>query len=130
VSTHWVDKFFARVDVRGDDECWPWKLAPDSGGYGKMYVNGTMMRAHVLSFTIHNGPVPRSLVVRHTCDNPICVNPSHLLLGTNRDNSYDMLERGRQNNQRKTHCVRGHEFDSIDRKGARHCTQVRLDSGT
>jgi hypothetical protein len=73
-------------------------------GYGS--VQG--VPAHRIVWAHHNGPIPDGLVIRHACDNPPCVNPGHLLVGTVRDNIHDMLGRGRQRNQVKTHCPQGH----------------------
>jgi len=91
-------RFWAKVDKRGPDECWHWMGARQSGKwpYGRLTVAGRWMAAHVLSWEIANGQHrPSGLVVRHTCDNPPCVNPGHLQLGTFADNTRDMHERGR-----------------------------------
>ncbi len=59
-----------------------------------------------------NGPIPAGMMVRHTCDNPPCININHLLIGTQTDNMRDMMERGRHGryNAAKTHCIHGHAF--------------------
>jgi hypothetical protein len=79
------------------------------------------------------GPVPPGKIVRHTCDNPPCVNPLHLMNGTSADNSRDMVLRGRTRpwNEGKTHCIRGHEFTPENtltwgtKRACRTCKQKR-----
>ena len=66
---------------------------PDSGGYGQYKKK----RTHVLMYEKYQGEIPKGMVVRHECDNPICCNPFHLVIGTQRDNIHDMLERNRCN---------------------------------
>lgn len=81
----------------GPDECWPWTGGRDKvRGYGTIQIKGVFWRASRLSWWVNKGPIPDGLVVRHRCDNPICVNPAHLLLGTQLDNIRDRQERGRQ----------------------------------
>lgn len=75
--------------------CWLWDAGTTNGGYGAMWSRGQMRRAHVLSYEHHVGPVPRGMVVRHSCDVPCCVNPVHLLVGTHADNARDKVERNR-----------------------------------
>lgn len=75
--------------------CHEWNGSRDTGGYGRMRHGGKAMPAHRAIWEIHNGPVPRELVMRHTCDNPPCVNLEHLLVGTKQQNAQDMLDRNR-----------------------------------
>src|SRR5262245_49193554 len=91
-------RFWARVDISGGRAaCWPWTGSRDAKTYGKFVIqHGTSPAlAHRYSWQLHNGPIPAGLIVRHTCDNPSCVNPSHLLTGTHEDNANDMIVRGR-----------------------------------
>lgn len=88
-------EFWERVDVRGPDECWPWRLGL-TRGYG--YVRSgrrRRYRAHriALAFHLRRDPGP---VVRHSCDFGACCNWAHLLTGTQADNVADAVERGRQ----------------------------------
>lgn len=84
--------FVARIEIVG--ECWEW-LGEINHGYGRIRVGGKKMRAHRVAFWLANGLDPGELLVCHTCDNKKCVNPLHLYIGTNQDNSDDAVSRGR-----------------------------------
>lgn len=90
------DRFWPKVEIRGPDDCWPWK-ASDTGedGYGKITVDGKNTTAHRVAWMLKNGPIPEGTLVRHRCDSPPCCNPSHLELGTQADNVRDGEGRGR-----------------------------------
>jgi len=78
--------------------CVPWKGQIGSGGYGRMVINRRGVLAHRIAYCIHHGVSLESIkdmVVRHKCDNPPCVNPEHLEIGTSIDNVMDMIERNR-----------------------------------
>lgn len=93
------DRFWAKV-VRHDEGCWEWTGCRDNHGYGCLWVEPAMEKGHRVSWTIHNGPIPDGLFVRHRCDNPPCTRPDHLVLGTQLDNMADMYARGRGRKQR------------------------------
>lgn len=76
--------------------CWEWTKARDKDGYGIIKVNNRQSRAHRASFVEFNGEIPDGLIVRHRCDNPCCINPEHLELGSHKDNTRDAIERGRR----------------------------------
>lgn len=88
-------RFWTYVQKGGIDECWPWLGNRDKDGYGSLRTPKTQLRAHRLSYQIHKGEIPAGMVIRHTCHNPSCVNPSHLLFGTVLDNNRDKVKAGR-----------------------------------
>ena len=81
-------------------ECWEWMGTTYRGNYGhfRRKIDGIwkMYKAHRYSYEYFNGPIPNGLIIRHSCDNPKCVNPAHLLVGTHKENSQDMIKRGRK----------------------------------
>lgn len=85
--------------------CWIWtgRVLAKAGGYGRLDVAGVDVRAHRLSYELFKGPIPDGLMVRHQCDNPPCVNPDHLVLGTQTDNMGDAVERLRMPRGSKHH---------------------------
>lgn len=92
-------RFWAKVDRRGPDDCWPWTTATNEHGYGVMRPegkrSGPTIKAHRVSLMLAGVEVDGQLI-RHSCDNPPCVNPAHLSVGTHADNSADMVSRDRQ----------------------------------
>lgn len=86
-------RFWAKVDMLGD--CWEWRAARHRYGYGKLTAGGRTYSAHRVAYGYANGTAPGSLLIRHSCDNPPCVNPAHLIPGTSADNTRDMFDRGR-----------------------------------
>jgi hypothetical protein len=104
------ERFWSKVDRRGDGECWPWTGHKHERGYGHIRIKGQHRRASQLSWEIFNEkPFPMGLCALHSCDNPNCVNPAHIRAGTHADNMADKVARGRAS-RRLTHCRRGHEF--------------------
>lgn len=100
-----AQKMAELVDRRGPDECWPWKGARNALGYGLVMVtrpDGTRFSqgAHRAAYELASGAGAGELVVRHYCDNPLCCNPAHLVVGTQADNYQDMVSRGRADWQR------------------------------
>lgn len=84
-------RFWDKVDMSG--ECWVWTAATNRNGYG--VFSGRTRLAHRMAWKEVNGAIPRGLFVCHHCDNPPCVRPEHLFLGTCADNVRDMLLKGR-----------------------------------
>lgn len=91
-------RFWAKVGPKLSNGCMEWTAYSLNKGYG-MFRRGKLadgrVLAHRFSYEIHNGPIPEGMIVRHKCDNPKCVNPEHLLLGTQKDNVADMVARKR-----------------------------------
>lgn len=108
-----ADRFWSHVE-RGDEGCWEWqggrRLAGHQSekGYGYFWLNNGYVRAHRMAWELTNGPIPDDMVVCHKCDNPPCVRPDHLFLGTHGDNHRDAMVKGRLGNALKTHCRKGH----------------------
>ncbi len=93
-------RFWPKVEKGGAGDCWEWTANKTPFGYGKIFGPDEMgrrrgLKAHRVSWNIHHGPIPLGRIVMHTCDNPGCVNPAHLRLGSYRDNNLDKAIKGR-----------------------------------
>lgn len=87
-------RLLAGAPNRPSGACWIWTGPTNNHGYGRF---GGSRYAHRVSYQLAHGPIPPGMVVLHRCDNPPCVNPDHLSLGTQRDNVRDMVTKGRHN---------------------------------
>ncbi len=106
------DRFWNKVDVSSKDKCWSWKSTM-RGLYGSIKsVGGKKVSAHRLAYKLSYGEIPDSQCVLHKCDNPKCVNPSHLFLGTRGDNNRDRARKGRSNPTRGELSVKAKLKDS------------------
>jgi hypothetical protein len=83
-----------------ESNCWEWTQYLSGSGYAALWVNGKHRLGSHISYEIHKGEIEKGLMVLHTCDNPICVNPDHLYLGNHQQNMDDMNSRGRGNKNR------------------------------
>jgi hypothetical protein len=89
-----IKRFWSKVDMRDDSECWLWKVGVDRLGYGQFAIDGQTYRAHRVAYWMWNGPwFSPAVKMRHTCDMRSCCNPMHLRPGTQADNMRDRMQR-------------------------------------
>lgn len=89
-------RFWSKVDKRGPYECWPWIAGLAGRGYGAFRVGAHKVQAHRYAWQLINGKtIPKELKACHHCDNPPCCNPSHIFIGTDKDNTQDSIRKGR-----------------------------------
>jgi hypothetical protein len=88
-------ELFLEQVTRSTEGCWIWNGGREKAGYGWIFVRGKKMAAHRLGYELFVGIIPSGLFVCHHCDNPPCVRPDHLFLGTRQDNFRDMRQKGR-----------------------------------
>lgn len=90
---------YAKIDsVTG---CWNWSGAKNQRGYGQINIDKKYWLVHRAAYTVFVGPIPAGKIACHICDNPSCCNPSHIFIGTHKDNSQDCLAKGRHRWQKE-----------------------------
>lgn len=127
LSTPLADRFWAKVQRGAPDDCWLWQGATNRTGHGLIKPHRgatTTTTAHRVSWVLHNGPIPGRLYVLHDCDTPPCVNPTHLHLGTHRDNMREAGERGLlSTSERGKHRRKDVDLDTVHRMRAEGASQ-------
>lgn len=93
-----IKVFWEKVKIGKPEECWLWQGATCGTGlrYGNVYFGGKLVKARRVAYEIEIGKIPNGLLVCHKCDNPLCINPTHLFIGTCQDNVDDKVRKGRQ----------------------------------
>ena len=94
---HSFDRFWNKVNKT--DSCWEWMSSINNKGYGTFWYQGRPVYAHRLAYELTVDKIPNNLCACHHCDNPKCVNPDHLFLGTHKDNIQDASNKGRLRNR-------------------------------
>jgi CxxC motif-containing protein len=130
-TTSWLpaeERLWAKTDKTPghgpNGDCWLWTGSHRSTGYGQLSIKDKPVHVHRLSWILANGPIPAGLLIMHSCDTPLCVNPAHLSPGTHQENVDDMRKKGRAACQQVTHCPRGHEYSTENTRmnnGGRVC---------
>jgi len=125
-----IDRFWKYTLLVPFNECWEWIGAKAKNGYGVLAVKRVAKLAHRISYEIHCGAIEPGMMIDHKCRNRGCVNPSHLRQLTPAQNNVEnSISKGALNKQ-KTHCKRGHIFDSANtyyrKSGARFCRKCAV----
>lgn len=91
------EKFWSMCEKR-ENSCWEWTRCLHKDGYGQLSYHRKFWLAHRLAWHLARGPIPKGICVCHKCDNPKCINPDHLFIGSHAENMSDMKNKGRRKN--------------------------------
>lgn len=125
----WI-RFWDRVEK--GPSCWNWMAGKDRGGYGRILIADVNSLAHVFSYRMTVGTIPKDIELHHLCENPACVNPAHLVPKTTVEHMHIHGTSMSEINRRKTHCKHGHEFTAENTvknhnpnwRGCRECHRI------
>lgn len=140
------ERFWAKVEVRGGDDCWPWIGVVKKSGYAQIKVGRQMKSAHRVAWEITNGPIPEGMVLDHichggncpggrVCPHRSCCNPGHLRPTSSSDNTLRSPQTLPARHAARTHCPQGHPYDDLNtrlyqgRRYCRECLRQRNASG-
>lgn len=125
-----TERFWGKVTKT--ESCWLWTAALDGKGYGRFWDGEHIVASHRYSWILVNGKIPDGMNICHHCDVPVCIRPTHLFMGTQKQNIHDMIAKGRDRgrwpigaaqsggqatvllNLLRTHCVNGHEMSNTN----------------
>jgi len=122
-------RFWSKVNLYHgitDEDCWEWTGSISEKGYGRINVRGQNRQAHRIAYKLYRGPIESYLFVCHSCDNPLCVNPSHLFKASAAGNNFDMLSKGRHNTGYRAKGAEHHKAKLTDEI----VTFIKLATGT
>jgi hypothetical protein len=122
-----TDRLLSKIRVNAETGCWIWTANKNNKGYGKLRVGDEKQYAHRVAYELYRGPIPKGIVVCHRCDNPACVNPDHLFLGTQAENIADMMVKGRQRlTERRGTCNGNSKLSEADVVAIRSAENLKL----
>lgn len=113
-----IDRLWRFIEPEPNSGCWLWAGGFDNRGrpfkpYGRIWVEGKTLNAHRVSWELINGQIPDGMIICHKCDTPLCVNPSHLFLGTAKENTQDMISKGRDYSTRASRRGESSNFNKL-----------------